>query len=89
MGGYPSNKNLASHPGQVKGFLWRDLLFITRSIESEWKRRPSLCHPDRSEAKWRDLRCASRPTRILRLTPQPSNRIVIPPVPASRGTEAK
>ena len=55
MGGYPSNKNLASHPGQVNGFLWRDLLFITRSIESEWKRRPSLCHPDRSEAKWRDL----------------------------------
>src|SRR3984885_1652533 len=27
---------------------WRDLLFILRSIESEWKRRPPLCHPERS-----------------------------------------
>jgi hypothetical protein len=33
----------------------RDLLFIIRSIESKWKRYPPLCHPDRSEAKWRDL----------------------------------
>jgi hypothetical protein len=29
---------------------WRDLLFILRSIQSEWKRHPSLCHPDRSVA---------------------------------------
>ncbi len=35
---------------------WRDLLFILRSIESGWKRRPPLCHPDRSEAERRDLR---------------------------------
>jgi hypothetical protein len=34
---------------------WRDLLFILRSIESEWKRYPSLWHLDRSAAKWRDL----------------------------------
>jgi hypothetical protein len=27
---------------------WRDLLFIIRSIESEWKRHPTLCHPERS-----------------------------------------
>jgi hypothetical protein len=27
---------------------WRDLLFMIRSIESEWKRYPPLCHPDRS-----------------------------------------
>jgi hypothetical protein len=27
---------------------WRDLLFIIRIIESEWKRYPPLCHPDRS-----------------------------------------
>jgi hypothetical protein len=26
-----------------------------RTIESEWKRHPPLCHPDRSVAKWRDL----------------------------------
>jgi hypothetical protein len=32
------------------GAKWRDLLFIIRSIESEWKRNPPLCHPDRSEA---------------------------------------
>jgi hypothetical protein len=37
------------------GAQWRDLLFILRIIESEWKRRPPLCHPDRSVAKWRDL----------------------------------
>jgi hypothetical protein len=29
---------------------WRDLLFIIRTIESEWKRYSPLCHPDRSEA---------------------------------------
>jgi hypothetical protein len=34
---------------------WRDLLFIIRSSESEWKRYAPLCHPDRSVAKWRDL----------------------------------
>ncbi len=28
----------------------RDLLFIIRIIESQWKHRPPLCHPDRSEA---------------------------------------
>jgi hypothetical protein len=28
---------------------------MIRSIESQWKRYPLLCHPDRSEAKWRDL----------------------------------
>ena len=26
-----------------------------RLIEFEWKRRPPLCHPDRSVAQWRDL----------------------------------
>jgi hypothetical protein len=25
-----------------------DLLFLIRGIESEWKRYPSLCHPERS-----------------------------------------
>jgi hypothetical protein len=29
------------------------------------------CHPDRSAAKWRDLQCACRRSRILRLKPQP------------------
>jgi hypothetical protein len=29
---------------------WRDLLFILRGIESEWKRCLPLCHPDRSVA---------------------------------------
>jgi hypothetical protein len=37
------------------GAQWRDLLFIIRIVESEWKRHPPLCHPDRSVAKWRDL----------------------------------
>jgi hypothetical protein len=37
------------------GAQWRDLLFLIRRIESSWKRRPPLCHPDRSVAKWRDL----------------------------------
>ena len=37
------------------GAEWRDLLFIIRSNESEWKRYRPLCHPDRSVAKWRDL----------------------------------
>jgi hypothetical protein len=37
------------------GAQWRDLLFILRSLESEWKRYPPLCHPDRSVAQWRDL----------------------------------
>src|SRR5580693_4184394 len=27
---------------------WRDRLFIIRSTESEWKRHPPLCHPERS-----------------------------------------
>ncbi len=27
---------------------WRDLLFILHSIESEWKRDPPLCRPERS-----------------------------------------
>ena len=30
-------------------------MFMVRIVESEWKRRPPLCHPDRSEAQWRDL----------------------------------
>ena len=34
--------------------------------------------PLSSRPKWRDLRCAPRPTRILPLKPQPSNRSVIP-----------
>jgi hypothetical protein len=48
------------YPLQTEVFIpteakWRDLLFIIRIIESEWKPNPSLCHPDRSVAKWRDL----------------------------------
>jgi hypothetical protein len=35
-------------------------VFIIPIIEFEWKRRPPLCHPDRSVAKWRDLQF-SRP----------------------------
>jgi hypothetical protein len=34
---------------------WRDLLFTIRNSESEWKRYPPLCHPDRSVGEWRDL----------------------------------
>ena len=34
---------------------WRDLLYMIRGIKSEGKRHLPLCHPDRSEAEWRDL----------------------------------
>jgi hypothetical protein len=27
---------------------WRDLPFLIRRIGSEWKRKPTLCHPERS-----------------------------------------
>ena len=42
------------------GAQWRDLLFLIRTIEFEWMHHPPLCHPDRSVAEWRDLRCAPR-----------------------------
>src|ERR1700733_13202150 len=74
----------------------RDLLFLIRSIESEWKLRPLLCHPacpgppwDRSEAQRKDLQCARRRSRISPQKLQLPTRGVIPPVPARRGTEAK
>jgi hypothetical protein len=47
-----SRSNRSVIPTEAK---WRDLLFILRIIESDWKRCPPLCHLDRSEAKWRDL----------------------------------
>ncbi len=47
---------------------------------------PTLCHPDRSEAQWRDLQPNRRPTLMEKQTTLP---FVIPPVPACRGTEAK
>jgi hypothetical protein len=35
---------------------WRDLLFPSIPLtDTSWKRRPPLCHPDRSVAQWRDL----------------------------------
>jgi hypothetical protein len=42
-------------PQEIRGAQWRDLLLIIPLIGSQWKRRPPLCHPDRSEAEWRDL----------------------------------
>jgi hypothetical protein len=47
-----NNKVTASDRSGAK---WRDLLFIIPGIESEWKRCPPLCHPDRSVAQRRDL----------------------------------
>jgi hypothetical protein len=41
---YPNQK---CHPDRSAA-KWRDLLFILRSIQFEWKRYPFLCHPDRS-----------------------------------------
>jgi hypothetical protein len=35
------------HPDRSEA-KWRDLLFILRIIESDWKPYPPLCHPDRS-----------------------------------------
>jgi len=35
------------HPDRSEA-QWRDLQLIIHSRESEWKRRPPLCHPDRS-----------------------------------------
>jgi len=43
------NPQQKCHPDRSEA-KWRDLLFIRRSIESEWKRHPPLCHPDRSVA---------------------------------------
>src|SRR5580658_3055443 len=37
------------------------------STHTQWKRRPSLCHLDRSAAEWRDLRCQrSLPGNVFR-----------------------
>jgi hypothetical protein len=34
----------------------REHFFLSiHSPDAQWKRRPPLCHPDRSEAQWRDL----------------------------------
>ena len=32
---------------------------------SPWKHRPPLCHPDRSEAQWRDLRFGGSPLEMF------------------------
>src|ERR1700733_5070151 len=50
----PPNPQQKCHPDRSAA-QWRDLLFIIRGNESEWKRRRPLCHPDRSVAQWRDL----------------------------------
>jgi hypothetical protein len=34
------------------GAQWRDLLFIIRSTESEWKHHPPLCHPERTRTSY-------------------------------------
>jgi hypothetical protein len=39
-------------PGPTQGYENR----LLSSNYSSWKHRPSLCHPDRSAAQWRDLR---------------------------------
>jgi hypothetical protein len=47
------------------------------SPEALWKRRPPLCHPDRSVAQWRDLQFSGPPVemffdrRIMGLRPAP------------------
>ena len=33
-----------------------DEKWVLFSNHTQWKRRPPLCHLDRSEAQWRDLR---------------------------------
>ena len=38
------------------------LLFDERAMWL-WKHQPNPCHPDRSEAKWRDLRCVFLPNK--------------------------
>src|SRR5580698_8179219 len=41
--------NNATKPNRKSGVAqWRDLQFILRSIQFEWKSNPPLCHPDRS-----------------------------------------
>jgi hypothetical protein len=40
-----SKPEVSSRPERSE---WRDLLFILRSIQFEWKRYPLFCHPDRS-----------------------------------------
>jgi hypothetical protein len=38
---------------------------LLTSNESPWKRRPPPCHPDRSEAQWRDLRFSGSPLEMF------------------------
>jgi hypothetical protein len=42
-----SNHKQKCHPDRSEA-KWRDLLSPSHAIESEWKRYPPLCHPERS-----------------------------------------
>jgi hypothetical protein len=44
---------------------WRDLLFLPFHLQLQLESPLSPCHPDRSEAQWRDLQCALRLSQIL------------------------
>jgi hypothetical protein len=63
---------------------WRDPLFIIRMIESEWKRRRPLCHPERSrgicssvDLSWKCFSTEGA-TELSPLTLRIPNKIVIP-----------
>jgi hypothetical protein len=38
---------------------------LLSSNDSAWERRPPPCHPDRSEAQWRDLRFGGSPLEMF------------------------
>src|SRR6202044_1654502 len=71
-----SNHKQKCHPDRSEA-KWRDLLFIIRVIESEWKRCPTLCHPERSRGI-RGAPLGPPEFSVSNLKPQTTNRSVIP-----------
>jgi hypothetical protein len=69
-----------------------DEKWVLFSNHTQWKRRPPLCHLDRSEAQWRDLRyflgnvfLAER-TPVASICPKKDHRIWVE-VPPKYGTD--
>jgi hypothetical protein len=47
--------NATKYHRKSRAAKWRDLLFPIPHRKTQWKHNLRLCHPDRSEAQWRDL----------------------------------
>src|ERR1700722_974925 len=63
---------------------WRPLMWFSLKRTTCSRPKPQLS--TENPGKPRDLRCAPRASQIFPSNPHPSNRSVIPPVPACRGT---